>query len=84
MASCNLRNFEGSALRFRKIQVVSRNLTDFVKYKKPLRLIVRKIRVILRNLTVFVNYLSLSIPPENVRKPKVSGVFRGYGNGTLG
>ena len=27
---------------------------------------------------------SISIPPENVRKPKVSDVFRRYRNGTLG
>ena len=26
---------------------------------------------------------SISIPPENVRKPKVSGVFTGYENGLL-
>ena len=59
MASCNLRNFEGSVLRFRKSQITSRNLTDFVNYKKRLWLIVRKSWVILRNLTVFINYRKL-------------------------
>ena len=36
------------------------------------------------NYQLILAQCSIVIPPENVKKPKVSDVFRGFRNGTLG
>ena len=42
MASCNLRNFGPCLSQFGEIELFLRNLTDFVKYNKPYRIMCSK------------------------------------------